>query len=101
MSFIIEYRRGNLIKNIRLCERSTPAPSVSCSDGKTVIVGEVYGVDYETVAHLNWRDNPDCINSIQGNLSIVYADDTECVIASDETGIDTLYYYHNDDHFLV
>lgn len=101
MSFIIEYENGKLVENKRTCERLTPAPSVSCKDTKTVIVGELYGIEYDSVAKLDWKTNPDCINSLSGNLSIVYADDEECVIVSDETGIDALYYYHKGAHFLV
>lgn len=101
MSFVIHYEKGKLIKAEQLFVRKVPSPVCAAKDGKTWIMGEVFGASYEDVAQSNWRENPDVLNSFDGAISVVYADDEICVFASDLNGIEILYTYHKDETFIL
>lgn len=101
MSLVIHYEKGKLIKAERLYERTAPSPLYAAKDGKTFIMGEVFGASYEDVASSNWRENPDILNDFEGAVSVAYADDEECVFASDVNGIEAWYTYHKDDTFIL
>lgn len=101
MSLVIHYEKGKLIKAERLYERTAPSPLYAAKDGKTFIMGEIFGASYEDVSNSNWRENPDVLNDFEGALSVVYADDEGCAFASDINGIEAWYTYHKDDTFVL
>lgn len=101
MSFIIQYEKGTLVKAEQSYKRTVPSPVYAAEDGKTFVMGEVFGASFEDVARSNWREDPNILNSFDGALSVAFADKNECVFASDINGIETLYTYHKDDLFLL
>lgn len=100
MSFLIEYKKGELVQSQMLYKRSTPCPSYQCKDG-LFCVGEIFEQNLEDITNSDWEKNPDILNAILGDIAIVKAEAEKCKFAVDMCGIDNLYYYHKEDHFLL
>lgn len=100
MSFIVEYNKGKLVKSEMLYNRTTPCPSYECKNG-TFCIGEIFNQSFEDIASLEWDKTPDILNGIVGDIAIAKADNACCKFAVDLCGIDNLFYYHNNQHFLL
>lgn len=101
MSFVIEYLDGVLLKSEMLYKRETPCPSYLCKDGKTFCVGEVLSGSYDDLCALDWKNNPDILNEVVGDIAIAQADENTCSFAVDLCGIDNLFYFHRENHFIL
>lgn len=101
MSLVIHYEKGKLVNAKQLFVRTAPAPVYAAQDGKTFVMGEVFGASYEDVANSNWKENPNVLNDFEGAFSVAYADDTGCRFATDINGIETWYTYHKGDTFIL
>ncbi len=101
MSLLIHYEKGNLLQAEFLYPRQTPSPVYAAKDGKTFIIGEVFGASYEEVANSTWRENPNVLNDFEGAFSIAYASEEACFYATDLNGIEAWYTYHKGDTFLL
>lgn len=100
MSFLIEFKNGNLIQSKMLYKRATPCPSYECKNG-TFCTGEIFGQTFEDVSNTDWERTPDLLNEINGDIAIAKADETGCRFAVDLCGIDNLFYYHNNHRFIL
>ena len=101
MSLLIHYEKGKLHRAEILYPRQTPSPVYAAKDGKTFIIGEVFGASYEEVANSTWRENPNVLNDFEGAFSIAYASEEICFYATDLNGIEAWYTYHKGDTFLL
>lgn len=101
MSIVVHYQDGKRIRAEQLFVRTVPSPVYAAKDGKSFVMGEVFGASYEDVAESNWRQDPDGLYDFDGAVSVAHADDTRCVFASDGNGIETWYTYHKDDTFIL
>ena len=101
MAILVEYRGGAKITATCLYARQTPSPAYTCEDGKTFWIGDVFDTSFEKINESPWTENPDLLNSFEGNKAGVRAEAHKCVFAVDMHGIDTFYYYHQEDHFIL
>ena len=101
MSLVIHYEKGKLVKAQQLYARTAPAPMYVAKDGKTFVMGEVFGASYEDVANCNWQETPNVLNDFEGAFSVACADESGCSFATDINGIETWYTYHKDDTFIL
>lgn len=101
MSLVIHYENGKLIKSEQNYIRTTPSPIYLSEDGKTFIMGEVFGASYKDIINTNWMDDPFVLDNFQGAISVSYADENRCVFASDMNGIEIWYVYHKDKTFIL
>jgi len=101
MSLVIHYENGKLLSARQAYVRTTPSPVYGAKDGKTFIMGQVFGASFEDVAQSNWKEDPSILNEFEGAISAAYADDAGCVFASDINGIEIWYTYHKGDRFVL
>lgn len=101
MSFIVEYRQGRLQKCFQFTKRRVPSPLYYLKTFNTFISGDTFGITNEELALTAWKDNPDILNDIEGNVSILCIEEKTCVFATDMNGVDAFYYYHKNGRFIV
>jgi len=101
MSVVFKYVDGKLVFSDVDIHKTERVPMYACEDGKTYIIGEVFGTTYEEVSNSGWRKNVDVLYNFVGAFSIAYVSDEQCVFATDINGIEPWYYYKKDNVFLL
>ena len=82
-------------------ERTCPSELVKSKDGKSFYVGCYFGDGSDSLFESGWENNPSVLNKSCSALYIVNHDYTGCTFASDTTGRELLFYYHNDNKFVL
>lgn len=101
MSFIIEYSNKTLKKYVQFSERRVPSPLVYMESHNTLISGDIFNISNEDVVKLDWKNRPEVLNEIEGNIAVLSFDNERCIFAVDMNGFDSFYYYHKGERFLV
>ncbi len=101
MSVVFKYVDGKLVFSDVNIHKTERVPTHVCEDGKTYIIGEVFGAFYEEVSNSGWRKNVDALYNFVGAFSIAYVSEEQCVFATDINGIEPWYYYKKDNVFLL
>lgn len=101
MSFLVEYKDGVLQQFIQSSIRECPSPVRYVEIEHTIISGDAFGITDEEIARLDWRENPNILNTIEGNIALLRFDDKACFFAVDENGFDSFFFYHGNNMLLV
>lgn len=101
LSFVVEYRHGKLQKCIQYEKRIVPSPLNYLKTMKMFISGEIFGISLEEFALLNWKEKPDILNEVEGNIAVLSVAEDSCTFAIDMNGLDGFYYYHKNGRFIV
>ena len=101
MALVIHYKNGKLINSGLTYPKATPAPLYKSENKNTFVMGEVFDTSFEQVVNSDWVNNPSVLNNFDGAISIVKAEDAECVFATDLNGIESWYIYHKEDVFIL
>lgn len=101
MSIIIEYKNGSLYKCKKLRGKNVPSPIYFNKEENFICRGELFDVSYDELMKMPWIENPKILNDIKGAIAVVRAEAFCCDFAVDMNGLDTFYYYHQNNHFLL
>ena len=101
--FIISYERGDEGCKLAysLKERTVPSDLVMSQDGKSFYVGCNFGKSDEELFESGWELNPNVLNKGCSALYIVRFDEQGCTFATDTTGRELLFYYHDERRLVL
>lgn len=103
MAFVIAYRKSSSRHSFErnVSERDVPCPIRLSADGKSFLVGEVFGMTEEQLLSSNWIAEPTILNQGNSAAFLVHAESDRCVFATDVSGREPLFCYHDEVHFIL
>ena len=103
MSFLIDYKRANGEFGLftELNNRSIPSPVHYSNERNCIYVGEYFDCSLQDIINSDWENNPDVLNSFMAAGYIIKFDENACYFATDNTGRELLYYYYNQNRFML
>ena len=101
--FIINYAKSNGQVECRrkIVPQQAPSELVASRDGHSFYVGCLFGLNPEQLFTSDWATNPKQLNQLDAALYIVNYDESSCTFATDTTGRELLYYYFDENNFIL
>lgn len=101
--FIINYVKNNGQVECRkkIVPQQAPSELVVSRDGHSFYVGCLFGLNPEQLFTSDWVTNPKQLNQLDAALYIVNYDELSCTFATDTTGRELLYYYFDENNFIL